>query len=428
MRYLNSIRARMTAAFALFIALLVLCACPALIWYAQRTADKRADRLLKAAARKIQREARDPSAQLSALLEDERDVTGENLVAMLVDAQGHILEKSQNRLPPWPHRDGDGWRVTTLPLAGNTVVIGLHWKRTEETVQLQTLTLSALSLLILLFATLGAWLLVGHTLSPIPRLSQQARAASADNLRVRLSPSSHDAEIVELVTTLNGLLARLEESAATRGRFYAAASHELRTPLQALSGHLELALGRPRTSEEYKTVVQKAFAQTQRLISLVRDLLLIHQLEMAPPLAKEPVDVADVCERCLGSFEEIIASKGLRVDKDLDWDIVVDAPIMHLEMLVRNLIENAVRYAESGGTVRVHSEGKCLTIFNACQLPFDWKADRLFEPFYRSERMPSVKTGGNGLGLAICKAIAEANAWTLSFVPEEGGVQCRVRF
>jgi signal transduction histidine kinase len=90
-----------------------------------------------------------------------------------------------------------------------------------------------------------------------------------------MSSPSADQEMVELVSTLNGFLHRLSESVAVQGRFYAAASHELRTPLQALSGHLGLGLSSPRSSEEYRAILQEAHRQARRLKILVQDLLLL---------------------------------------------------------------------------------------------------------------------------------------------------------
>ena len=119
--------------------------------------------------------------------------------------------------------------------------------------------------LVVLVVGIGAWFVVGKTLSPIRRLAHQAANASAEKLDARLDAPSQDAEVLELVNTLNGFLTRMEETVETKGRFYAAASHELRTPLQALSGHLELALSRERSAEDYKAALEEAKKQSSRL-------------------------------------------------------------------------------------------------------------------------------------------------------------------
>src|SRR5579871_975109 len=260
----KSIRARMTLAFAGSIALLLLLACAGLIAYARHVAERNADVLLQAAARKVRADlnGEDRSVPLAQLMADERqDLLPDRLALLIVDGQGRVLLQSQGTVPHWPRRE-EGWRTATVPDGAVTIVIGLPWRQTEAELRRQALTLLALCLFVVVIASVGAWLLVGRTLSPIGRLSRQARAASADHLRLHLDAPSQDAEIVELVSTLNGLLVRLSETAAAKGRFHAAASHELRTPLQALSGHLDLALRQPRAAEAYRAVIAEAYAQT----------------------------------------------------------------------------------------------------------------------------------------------------------------------
>lgn len=432
---LNSIRARMTLAFALSIALLMLLTCGGLIVYAHHAAERNADVLLQAAARKVRSDlaGEDHNTPRAKMMAEEReDLLPDHLALLLVDAKGRVLQQSQRDAPPWPPRQNGDWRVVTVPAGAETIVIGLPWRKTADSLQSQALALLFLGLFVVVIAAVGAWLLVGHTLSPIGSLSRQAQAASADSLRVHLNASSRDAEIVELVTTLNGLLARLSETAEAKGRFHAAASHELRTPLQALTGHLELALRQPRTESEYQAVVEEAHTQTRRLIALAGDLLLLNQLDTAPPPPQEPVNLADICDRTLCSLTPLMEARGLQVQEDLPAEATIPAPPTHAEMLVRNLIENALKYADAGGCVRVQVTvmpgATRLEIFNRCAPLPEWNPDRLFEPFYRPDASRNSKTGGTGLGLAICKAIADVNGWTLMLRQEPTGVLSTVLF
>jgi two-component system OmpR family sensor kinase len=232
-----------------------------------------------------------------------------------------------------------------------------------------------------------------------------------------------------LVATLNGLLGRLSETAASKGRFYSAASHELRTPLQALSGHLELSLSKPRTSDEYHAVVDEAYAQTRRLISLVQDLLMLNQLDVTTSrLPRDMVNLTELCERTVSQMAPVVAERRLRIDESIQPDVEITALPTHADMLVRNLVENAMKYASEGGQVRLQLGGTTLDIYDECPpIPIQ-DLDQLFEPFYRPDLSRQSATGGNGLGLAICKALAIANGWRLSLHQEAAGIRAVVEF
>lgn len=106
---------------------------------------------------------------------------------------------------------------------------------------------------------------------------------------------------------------------------------------------------------------------------------------------------------------------------------VLDVPLAHAEMLVGNLLDNAVKYAAPGSAVDLElsecSHGFRLAVTNATAEPVQWDPGRIFEPFYRPDRSRNSRTGGNGLGLAICHAIAVANGWKLSV--EDAGLRVK---
>lgn len=428
----NSIRARMTAGFAFFIALLMLAVCAAFFAYTKRSDRKNADARLDLAAQEIQRELRDGEHSLNdpveLVREENEDLNAADVAVLVVDKQGHVVAQSQREVPPWPPR-GDDWRTTSFQAGAHTIVIGVEWHETEEALRERTYFLLGLGAFVVALSSLGAWILVGRTLAPIDGLARQAKAASTESLRVQLESPSPDAEISRLVETLNDLLARLGETAATRGRFYAAASHELRTPLQALTGHMEVALSRPRDAEDYQTALSEAHAQAERLTALVQDLLLLNQLDAdtsRPPGVL--LDVADMCVSELSPLRALAEERGLTVELSLPDACEISAPWNHATMLLRNLLENAVKYATPGGKVRLNLTQSTLTICNDCEPVAGWDADKYFEPFFRPDASRNSQTGGNGLGLAICKAICASNGWDIALHQEKSGVCVVVRF
>lgn len=416
----SSIRAHLTAVFCLGISAYLAIAWVGLVWYARHDAAEEADRILRASAARVRIElagARSEEA-LSRLLAEERaefSIDGVALArirrggrAVGSDGLGHAERSLVARI---------GWETRLVRAGRDVYIIGVPW-RPGGGLSDHMWVLLLLSLSSLVAGAVGAWILVGRTLWPIDLLANQADAVSTDSLRIRLHEPSGDAEIVRLVATLNGLLSRLSEATEAKGRFYSSASHELRTPLQALSGHLELALQKQRSQEDYRQIIEKAYEQARRLILLVGDLLLLYKLESdASPPPLQMGDLAAICRQALASCQPIMKRRGIRVLTNLPRRAEFFAPSTHAHVLVRNLLENAGNYAEQGSELSVDlsvQDGRIeLRIFNKCA--YDGPDNEaMFNPGYEN--------GGTGLGLDICRAIAAANSWPLSVEHQDGGV------
>ena len=424
----HSMRFRVTAAFSAAISLLLLIAIGGILWYVRYAAERNADELLRTAAEETLRNA---SPDGTPEPDQIRDLANENLVLAIIGREGKRLYQSRQTPVPVPRTNTADWRVATISAGKKVFIVGKPWRAIRQAIKNQAVMLSALGGLIFLGTTFGAWAIVGNTLSPLRRLARQAQESSVADSRVRLTPPSQDAEILELVETLNGLLTRLTEEAAAKGRFYAAASHELRTPLQALSGHLELALTQQREQAQYQEALEEAHHQTRRLMTLVGDLLTLNRLDTAPLPPGESVNLADVFARTLNSYKSLAEEKQLRVQTAMAETPIL-APPSHLEMLAHNLVENAIKYASVGGSVRLTlteaQTGAELRLFNECPPLEERDMERLFEPFYRPDVSRNARTGGNGLGLAICKAIVSANGWSISLTQIAAGVLVSVAF
>jgi len=310
--------------------------------------------------------------------------------------------------------------------------------------ELDRLAWSLLSgaLVVLLAVAVGSWILVGRVLSPIDRLAEAARTAPVET--AQLQAPSEDVEVERLVGTLNGFITRLRESNRAKDRFYAAASHELRTPLQGLAGFLEIGLARPRERDELVEILREAQDQSKRLVKLTADLLALNQLESAlakPSFDETEIDVADVVERALLPLASVREARHLQLELDLPSgdEAEITAPWSHVEMLVRNLVENAHKYAPDRGHVEIEWKSNALRVRNTVA----WSAveekragekglNRLFEPFYRLDASREGQVAGNGLGLAICQAVCAANSWGIELhettVRGESGLEARVEF
>lgn len=433
---LRSMRARMTLLFALFVAFLMLVGGAAVLRREERRAEKRTGEILSVARERAQAELGDATEKrrslLQAILSDKAEIAAGGLVLMVVQ-DGKILWQSRRRAPSWPIVSDD-WRFQTLDWNGQTLILAREWEPIEEELSETATSLWELGALVVMATACGAWFVVGKTLSPLDRLAAQAQNASIESLQVRLETPSSDAEMRHLTATLNNLLARLEREARARGRFYAAASHELRTPIQVLLGEIDVAKSRPRTVEQHETVLIQVQSHSERLAALVQDLLQLNALEMRQSQpAREEINLRFWVERAFGQQGAALEARQLHLESKIE-DAWLEAPPTHVEILLRNLLENAVKYAPTNTALNVGLKVQAVpsevvfTVWNACELPVGSELETWFEPFFRPDASRNSQTGGNGLGLSICRAICDANSWKVVLEKQNGGVLATVRF
>ena len=430
----RSMRSRVTALFALFIALLMGAGGAAVQRREVRRAEKRSREILSVAVERardeINGDAPEQRTLLQAVTSDSNEISAGGL-AMIVTQGDRVIWRSRRHTPDWP-RVGANWRTATVSRGGQTLVLARDWAPVAEDLRESAAALWQLGFVIVGATTLAAWLIVGKTLSPLDSLAAQAQNASIESLAVRLRSPSSDAEMLHLTRTLNDLLERLEREAQARGRFYAAASHELRTPIQGLLGEVEVALTRPRSGPFYREALGQVHDATHRLKSLVQDLLQLNALEMRQvQAAREPLDLHQYAQSALMQQCEAVEERELHLETRLD-EIEIEAPPAHVEILLRNLLENAVKYAPPHSVLKVEIRreigGAQLRVWNACELPDETNLGGWFEPFFRPDESRDSQTGGNGLGLSIVAALARANSWKVELNSMEGGVEARVWF
>jgi His Kinase A (phospho-acceptor) domain len=370
---LRSMRARLAAAFSLAGTLLIALLAAAVFAYAQQDDTTRLAQFLERQAKQYRADfasSRDKSPQWEPFLRREAEkLAGSDVTIIVLDKNENIVGRTQGNGRNWPH--GGNWLVETVSHRGHTLVLAAPWHSPGLELRKRANRYIFLSVAMALVTALGAWLLVGRVLSPIGALSRQARAASRFDSHTKthgLSAPSEDAEVVELVGTLNVMLDNVTQSTLAKERFYAAASHELRTPLQGLSSLLEFGLAQPRTADEWKNLAHDAYGQSRRLVDLTNDLLALNQLELSsssPQLGE--VDVGDLIERMLAARGALIAQRGLSLQLNLPGDGFLLAPWNHLDMLLRNLLDNAIKYAASNSELRVTWQPGRVTIWNAMQ-------------------------------------------------------------
>ena len=261
----------------------------------------------------------------------------------------------------------------------------------------------------------GAWLLAGATLRPVDRMRRAAAEISDRDTRRRLPLPHTQDEIAALAVTFNALLGRLQGALERERAFVADAGHELRTPLTILRGELELAARPGRTAESLRSAVLRAAEDTDRLIGIAEDLLLLAHADSGQPfLDRKEFTLEGLLTAAARGANALAAPRSVTVSVRCSAELTVRADPDRLRQVVDNLLENAIRHAAPGGLVELVAAGlpqKAVLITVQDDGP-GFPADFLpsaFERFQRADAGRPRDSGGSGLGLAIVAAIVGAH-------------------
>ena len=221
-----------------------------------------------------------------------------------------------------------------------------------------------------------------------------------------------------------------KENARRREEFFANASHELKTPLTTIKGFSELASINNK-DDSITVYIDNITRETDRMMSLIADMLKLSELENSKDIKQVFVSVADVTREVREMLSTDIEAKAINFV--IAGDTVVSAEKDHVYELVKNLIENAVRYNDQGGSVSVvikndESGSSMLVSDNGIGIPPEEQA-WVFERFHRVEKSRSQRNGGTGLGLSIVKHICTLYGWKVSLESKLGiGTEVTVVF
>ena len=329
-------------------------------------------------------------------------------------------------------QDGNLWRVISVPYSshvGRKGVIRLMVEMGDIREILQTLRISLFWLtgLGIGLSWVGGYWISGKALRPIHDLADRAQKINAGNLGERLPHPGVDSEIGRLVETLNRAFARLDEAFATMRRVTADASHELRNPLATLQNSIEVALEKPRSPEEHARILVSLGEETSRLRMLVNDLLLLARADAgAVKLQKGPVRLDQVVEDQVSAFRPQAEERMIDLQYTPSAPIVVAGDERWLHQLLGNLLDNALKFTPSGGSVAVglHKVDVGIQLSVADTGPGIPPEDliRIFDRFYRAD--PARSHGsvpGTGLGLSIASWIAKMHEGELRAENRPGG-------
>ncbi|KAB7895735.1 two-component system sensor histidine kinase BaeS [Rouxiella sp. S1S-2] len=267
-----------------------------------------------------------------------------------------------------------------------------------------------------LLAAAVTWLLSRGMLAPVKRLVRATHQLAAGDFSSRVEVGTQD-ELGKLAQDFNQLAITLEKNEQMRRAFMADISHELRTPLAVLRGELEaIQDGVRKMSLESLFSLQ---SEVSMLTKLVDDLYQL-SLSDAGALAyrKEETDAVHLIQLAEASFRDRFNAKGLTLQSQLPDSAPIFGDPHRLSQLFNNLLENSLRYTDSGGELEIIAtrRDKFLQIYFQDSAPGlnEQQLQRIFERFYRTEGSRNRASGGSGLGLAICQNIVDAHGGKIS--------------
>jgi len=382
--------------------------------------------------------------------------------SLLVAQASHELEEIETERAPLPHKyslrvafqvwdHGSQLRLRSAnapdtPLAGqqqgfsDTQIGGRHWRVFSAWDHTHTLLIHvaeptavrdhlarhiavnllrplmiALPLLALLL-----WLAIRRGLYPLARLTHDVEQRAPDNLAALDTGAAPD-EVLPLIERLNKLFSQINASLQNERRFTADAAHELRTPVAAIKAQAQVARGAAKAATR-NHALDGAIAGCDRAAHLIEQLLTLARLDNAEAGARQPCPLRALAAETIADIAPAALDKGAQLELAEGKETLVNGLPALLRVLLRNLLDNAVRHTPPGTLVRVEVSGNTISVSDdGPGLPAD-ELDKISQRFYRP---PGTEASGSGLGLSIVRRIAELHEAELDFSTSSNGAGLR---
>ncbi len=315
------------------------------------------------------------------------------------------FEGQKIRMINHPFEDTEGHRhIIQVGISPKPVVALLeNW---------MNLFLLSIPVLLILTSFVGR-LLASRILRPVNKIIKAANSLSRENLSGRVEPEHIYQEMEVLAESFNGMIERMEKSFRHIEEFSSYLAHELKTPLTIMRGETELALMGRRTVSEYEETLKVNFAESERMIRIVEDLLFLSRVDYhSEYLRLEWIEVHEYFTEVYEQARFLGKEKRMNIQLEIphaDEKVFIHGDPLHLRRLFLNLIDNAIKFSPLEGDVRLDVEWDReevrISVSDSGPGIGQADVDRIFERFYRADN----KKPGTGLGLSIVKAITETH-------------------
>src|SRR6266550_7601431 len=254
---------------------------------------------------------------------------------------------------------------------------------------------------------------------PLQQMRQSLERIGPAHLDERVGKTTWPRELQPVATAFDEMLARLEISFTKLSQFSADLAHELRTPISNIRGEAEVALTRPRTSEDYRNVIESITGECERLSGIVENLLFLARAEAADrQIERDIFPARPAIEKIASYYRTIAEERGISITNEGGGDVYAD-PLL-FDRALSNLLDNALRFTPDRGKITIRSQSKNgqteLTVEDTGCGIAPHHLSRIFDRFYRVDSSRSSK--GTGLGLALVKSITDLHGGSATATSE----------
>jgi two-component system heavy metal sensor histidine kinase CusS len=258
-------------------------------------------------------------------------------------------------------------------------------------------------------------------LRPLAEMRRSLERVQPAHLNERIEPAHWPRELQPLAVSFDDMLSRLEDSFTRLSQFSADLAHELRTPIGNMLGEAQVALTRERSPDEYRTVVESAAAECERLSSIIDSLLFLARAEAAEQqINRSSFNARTAVEKVISFYQTLAEERQIEITCAGDAQIFAD-PIL-FNRAIGNLIDNALRFTPDKGRIRIaigtREDGVEISVADTGSGITPEHLPRVFDRFYRAD--PSRSSAGTGLGLSLVKSIVDLHGGSVSIDSRPG--------
>ncbi|MDD3845061.1 MAG: ATP-binding protein [Syntrophorhabdaceae bacterium] len=342
-------------------------------------------------------------------------------IRQLVEGADHVFETMD-----LPER-GDEVRILYVMLGPGIILqIGEAVEESSRFLEaFRRIFIVTMAFLIILAAGIG-WFMARRAVSGVEAVTRTAREISAGTLGQRVPVKRRGDEIDQLAVTFNEMLDRIEVLVKEMREMSDNIAHDLKSPITRIRGAAEVTLGTSGTMEEFENMAASTIEECDRLLDTINTMLMISRTESGvdrPP--QERINAAELVREACDLYEPAASDKGLILTCEIEEGVYVAGDKRMIRRMIANLIDNAIKYTASGGTVDVRlfhdvADRVSLTVSDSGTGISPEDLPRIFDRFYRGDRSRSET--GLGLGLSLARAIARAHGGdiTVTSAPDKG--------